>query len=421
MTQPITTAKIIKSTGPITRKNAELIFDRDYMSIRYWCPDKKRNCGSFKQKQYFHYSLWRFCLRWLKKKGFLIYIDADFAKNYSCLINQHRWGFSNDLEFKTNIFPAGFNIEFYQNQKFENPNGGEYDSNKYQKMPERIRLYFEAICNELIEEFLSIHHLNFYDSSDLRFPALTAEQQLLKYEHEKSFSKFEIQCVAQTEDYMSDYDFKHNSTSGIKDLIKCGEIRRFIDYDKTIQIGTVYHHINNMWWVIKDKYTLRNIADWEILDKVPENTTPIYKTHLHLLLDRVFVEKRPIFEEFLNNCLNRCKEVKSQFDLANQNLDNQDKAVCCALNAHAIMICHLASIEQQKAKNSEEYAVLYNAKIKDEIHSSINFLKQNLPLKSETDQKKQPDIEGELWTLAHENDMAFPVGMYEFDYGDEKE
>lgn len=50
-------------------------------------------------------------------------------------------------------------------------------------------------------------------------------------------------------------------------IIYNGEIKYFRDrYTGRLQRGKVYHHINNMWWVISNDTKVTNVADFEFFD-----------------------------------------------------------------------------------------------------------------------------------------------------------
>jgi hypothetical protein len=51
-------------------------------------------------------------------------------------------------------------------------------------------------------------------------------------------------------------------------MLRCGEVRYFKDWKGKIRKGRIYHHINNMWWIITSKYKLRNIPASNILGLV---------------------------------------------------------------------------------------------------------------------------------------------------------
>ena len=47
-----------------------------------------------------------------------------------------------------------------------------------------------------------------------------------------------------------------------------GQIKSFCDEygDGKVRKGKVYHNINNMWWVITDPMTVRNVASFHLFD-----------------------------------------------------------------------------------------------------------------------------------------------------------
>lgn len=82
-----------------------------------------------------------------KRRGFKVGRDEEAFKNYPSISKGCKYGFKNGLEFKSKPTGAGFVFNFYQNIFFENPNGGEFDFNKYEKMPYRLKLTYR---NEML-------------------------------------------------------------------------------------------------------------------------------------------------------------------------------------------------------------------------------------------------------------------------------
>ena len=251
----------------ITRRDADLRLIREYASINF--SDKTDYvCDIIKPKEFPHYKIFQQAKKLLENKGFKFFIDRKFEKEYSCLIKSHSWAIKERLRLEMEIYPAGFKIEFYQNVNHKNPCGGKYDFDKYKRMPKRHKLMFNAIAKYLIGNLCKEFNLKFYDQSEIRFPRLTAEQVIIKHIQECSFDRCNQTKLSQTANFMEEYDFKSNSNSGVGDKLKCGEIRKFKDYNGKISKGKIYHNINNMWWIIKSKYKYRNIGSFNILEKV---------------------------------------------------------------------------------------------------------------------------------------------------------
>lgn len=79
-------------------------------------------------------------MNFLQECGFKVTKDPRIEANYKCLSKDHRYGKKGSLEFKAERYPAGFKINFFQNVEFKNPNGGEYDFDKLEKMPYLVKL-----------------------------------------------------------------------------------------------------------------------------------------------------------------------------------------------------------------------------------------------------------------------------------------
>ena len=66
------------------------------------------------------------------------------------------------------------------------------------------------------------------------------------------------------------YDYEYNSKDKNKKHITCGDVKYYYDSStKRLFCGTVWHHINSMWWVISGN-TWRNISASELFDYSPQ-------------------------------------------------------------------------------------------------------------------------------------------------------
>lgn len=250
----------------VSRKEADIRLIRENTYIRF---DNKVDCnGRWETKDLPHFKIWINAQQLLKDKGYKFHKNKEFEKQYQTLLKYHKWGMKNRLRFEMEIYPAGFEIQFFQNVKHENKCGGKYDFDKYKGMPKNHKIMFNSISKYIINNLSRKFKLKYYNQSTISFPRLTAEELIIKHIQECSFDRNKQTSLKQTERYMSNYDFNYNSKSGVNDTIKCGEIRKFKDYSDKIRKGKVYHNINNMWWIVTSKYKFYNIASFNILEKI---------------------------------------------------------------------------------------------------------------------------------------------------------
>lgn len=164
-----------------------------------------------------HYQTLHRVLNLMKDRGFQVGRDPRIEENYKSLTKDHWYGRKGDLEFKASRYPTGWEIEFFQNVVFE-------------KIP-------AVDIMTLINMKECWHH------------------------EQKSMDEFELEDLnGQTDEY-----FFNNLDRGKKTIFN-GQIKYFRDWSGRLSRGIVYHNINNMWWVITNKYELRNIADFELFD-----------------------------------------------------------------------------------------------------------------------------------------------------------
>lgn len=215
--------------------------------------------------KFMHYGYFYRCMNLLSAEGFIVRKDPDVAKS---IRNDYWIGKLGDVEFAAHKYPNGFCIEFFQNVYFENPNGGRYDFEKYKKMPYLIKMQFLKYMGKIVA-FLRILEPDISDQTK-HYPKLAEDWIKCRYVedwfHEQKDTDFDIHSL----DGLA-AEPPSNGLDRDKKEIHNGEIKYFRGYDGYLYRGRVYHNCNNMWWVITDKYTVRNIANFELFDLMPED------------------------------------------------------------------------------------------------------------------------------------------------------
>ncbi|WP_163321658.1 UvrB/UvrC motif-containing protein [Draconibacterium mangrovi] len=211
-----------------------------------------------------HYQLWEHILGYLSRRGFHVTADPRILKEYRCLTKDHKYGIKNNLEFKTERFPTGFNIEFYQNINTEHKSGGEYDFRKYELMPYLIKLSFR---NEVLRlaEYARKKGVNVVIEKPLSdIKKIIEDNQKNPHVHGP-----DIYCLQDIAKYMDKPGMCYNDKDANGKKIICGEIKAFYNSKRRLLIGEVWHHINNMWWVLINGER-HNIASFHLFDYSPD-------------------------------------------------------------------------------------------------------------------------------------------------------
>jgi hypothetical protein len=229
------------------------------------------------EKENEHYKILDELFEFLTKRGFNIQIDPETLKNYSIIAKDFFYGIKGQLEFKAQRYPAGFRLEFYQNVNYKNNNGGYYDSNKMKKMPYLIKLRFLTELKYIKEFFIK----NGID--DISEPKYMLAEDCIKYHfvnsshHEQKDMNFSLSALdGQT--FAS-----YNSRDKDDKVLYNGQIKYFRKKNSLMR-GKVYHNINNMWWVILNKFEYTNVASFELfdLDAVENKVHKIVENKLYM-------------------------------------------------------------------------------------------------------------------------------------------
>lgn len=171
-------------------------------------------------KKWSHYAILHRLINFMKSHGW--YIEHD--KSVHRIIRNGFWyGRKGDLEISIHRYPRGFKFEFYQNIVFENPNGGQYDFDKFEKMPYLIRLLF---INETRHMKVFLEGLGYVDNTEPAYKL--AEDRIKKgfvnscHHPQNSMDEFQL----------SDLDgqtckYTYNNTDRDKKTIYNGQIKYF--------------------------------------------------------------------------------------------------------------------------------------------------------------------------------------------------
>jgi hypothetical protein len=235
----------------------------------------------------------------MRSRGWTIGIDPNVKKNFASISKYHHSGRNALLEVDIELSPRYIEVHFFQNVVFENVNGGKYDFDKLKKMPYLIKLSYykesQKICDYLHREF-SMEIIQ-------QTPPDDAIEHILYNHRSNSFTRNKIKSIHEIPQYMSDYDHKYNSTDRDGKKITCGQLKYFRDWNGRLSRGYAWHNINNMWWVVERKNSLRNIASFDMFDltdadknqrrkvkaKIPESYTLKMRNIEHLLCKRSLI------------------------------------------------------------------------------------------------------------------------------------
>ena len=213
--------------------------------------------------KYPHFGTLHRIFNMLRAEGFSIENDAEVAK---CIRRDYYIGRRGDLELYAHRYPAGFEIMFFQNVVIENKNGGRYDFHKFQRMPYMIRLRFMKYRDKIIALLKSVEDLKDESKAD---PRLAEEWIKARYVEEWHHEQKDMNFL------LSDLDGQtqesYNGRDRDEKTLHNGDVKYFRHWDGRLYRGRVYHNINNMWWVILDRFTVRNVASFELFDLTPED------------------------------------------------------------------------------------------------------------------------------------------------------
>lgn len=227
--------------------------------------------------------------RLLRREGFTFRLDPEVRKRYKCISKNYHAGERQGVHFVSQIYPAGFRFEFYENVIRDNPIGGRYHFEKMAKAPYLWRLRVTLMFKKMSK---LLTRLGFRDVT-ARPPADALGW--VRYERARHGAH-------STPEYgVTDADGKR---------LQDGEIRYFRDWNGRLLRGPVYHNINNMWWVLVSPTEVRNIACFELFTYDPAKHKP--KESLNALARMKDVLKKVVDREDFERAIRLRDEIKRQ-------------------------------------------------------------------------------------------------------------
>lgn len=251
--------------------------------------DKNLEFDRFKVLEYPHYNIFSSCIQYMGSRGWVVAKDPEIEKRYKTLSKYHRYAAKGLLECNIEIMPIGIHFQFYQNVNTKNNYGGKYDLNKLEMMPYLIRQQFINETNKLMAYVSDLQNAPIKEQQE---PDNAVDKIIYSFQT-TSFYRNKITTLAEIVETMSDYDHKFNSTDRDGKKIECGQIKYFrCEYTGRIYRGEVWHHINNMWWVIVNRTTRRNIASFHLFD--PSLDDYALRRKIRERLPKEYVEKMEV-------------------------------------------------------------------------------------------------------------------------------
>jgi hypothetical protein len=222
----------------------------------------------------------------LKTRGFTIQTDQRILREYPTLADTHWEGSKGNLLFKAKIYPAGFELKFYQEVVTENPHGGYYDFDKFEKMPYIIRCEYILTRKYICELLESEGYIN--ESKPTFKLALDDVMYRIKscwhYKEGKELPEYNLPS--------------YNSEDKDGKQLRNGQIKYFRDRKGRLMRGTIYHNINNMWWVVISKFSFTNVASFDFFDLDTEENSQ-RKIYTKRMPQRIRADKlRQKFKEY---------------------------------------------------------------------------------------------------------------------------
>jgi hypothetical protein len=182
----------------------------------------------------------------------------------------HRYGRKGDLELTAATSGRTANVEFFQCvANIEHPNGGRYEFDKFRRMSRELRLRCVVEMINVIRFFQSLGYA-LEPRSGISEPlarSVVRKAEGREWDGRPLLDRYNSNTFfPRTKWPDGDEIAMCNRTDADGALLNSGDVRHFYHmYTRRLLRGTVYHHINNMWYVIlADDSYLSNVASFDL-------------------------------------------------------------------------------------------------------------------------------------------------------------
>ena len=215
-----------------------------------------------------HKPQWLGVIAFLRRRGFKVGVNDYFKKQFTSLSSYNKIGFKNDVACLLELGAASIEIQMGHIKNLWTPNSQSFwdipTDDRYTPLTYLERLSVELEIHKLIK-FCSRYGLDLKVEKD----DLTPEEYILDTLKTNTHIHGEVNCLEDIKRSMENDKQIYNQKDANDKLIVCGQTKYFYD-SKTNRLfgGVVWHHINNMWWVICGSQ-LHNIACFKLFDYDP--------------------------------------------------------------------------------------------------------------------------------------------------------
>lgn len=205
-------------------------------------------------------------LNLLRRRKWKVTADPRVHKCYPSISKDHRVASRGDLRIEISISGRAVQLQFWaETWPIDNPNGRRYDFGKREKMVFLDRVRLELETRKILDWLRERATVN-VSGGDGRRGAGPGEITALEYVERSWASSWHSDKTLGRPVCSQTY----NAKSGDGDLIEHGATVWTTDRKGRICRGTALYNINNMWWVVTDRYGLQNKGSFEIFARQPE-------------------------------------------------------------------------------------------------------------------------------------------------------
>lgn len=215
----------------------------------------------------FHTEIYLGLQRHLRRRGWMLRADPRILKNYPTLSKSHRIASRGDLRAEVRLSGRVVEINVWaETWPIDNPNGRRHDFHKRNRMRFLDQVRFDLETRKVLDWLrdradVTVTHRD--HTVQIRPGALDAMAAIQRDYASSCHSDKVLGRPICSQPY--------NSRSADGGTVEHGATVWFADGKGRLCRGVAYYNINNMWWVVTDRYGRHNRASAELYIRTPDD------------------------------------------------------------------------------------------------------------------------------------------------------
>jgi hypothetical protein len=199
----------------------------------------------------------------LRGRGWIVAPDSNVLDHHQCISPNYKMARRDNMRASLETCGRSCSIEFWSTaSRQSNKNGQRYDFDKFARMPYLDRNRFLLERQKVLAWLVMVSDVTATPNSNRTAHPLAADFIAARYAESWHSDKELGRPICR---------YKGNASSADGGIIEHGCTVWFRGRDGRWRRGQAFYNINNMWWVVENKFDVRNLPCFELYRNTPSD------------------------------------------------------------------------------------------------------------------------------------------------------